>query len=152
MSAHFSYQHMPAGGVGVLDDQFRPYSSGGIGAAVPAHGEQGVSPGHIDSRPLLFPPEIHVGSVPTDLPLIDASATIYLPVLQRVRAIDIVKMRLGLVHDTEIMMVMSPAEYPFRLGAAMTLSEMMLGVGQMFAAKLGIEQTFTENFTQTFDR
>lgn len=150
MSAHFAYKHMPASGVGILDDQYRPYSTGGVGAYVPAYLPQEVDPGHIDSRPLLFPPDIHVGSVPSDLPLIDATPTIHLPVLQRFKAFDIIKMRLGIVQMSPFIVSMSAPEATFKLGALMSTAAMLV-MKQFFGAKVGIADSFTENLTQTFD-
>ncbi len=179
MSAHFSYQHMPAGGVGILDDQYRPYASGGIGAAVPAHATKYVGVGALDARPLLFPPEIHVGEVPIGIPTVGSVASVNPPVVLSIPYLDVVQFVLGLrpvlsetlaivnnllrllsiapsadmlltVEPANADMLESPTVVSFTVGVNMGISVKM-GVVQSVERNLSVGEDFSTNLTQTLD-
>jgi hypothetical protein len=138
-----------------------------------------LEPGLIDSRPLLFPPDVFVGGIPVGIPTIDASAMLYLPLVRQISYLDIVSMVLGIrpMLDsfvgvvTDVAEILSVATQPsfilsveddaagfvesaslvmFTVGVNMGVSVNM-GIGQAFDEPMGIDDSFDQNLTQTLD-
>lgn len=179
MTAHFAYKHMPASGVGILDDQYRPYSTGGIGASVPAYLPSYIDPDTIDARPLLLPPEVLRGEALVGFPLLGPVSEAFNPVVVSIPYLDIVSMTLGIrplleygagvamsvlgilgvapessfilsVEDVGDEVVVSDTLIELTVGIAHGV-DMNLGVGQVLAVIVPMDESFGVNLTQTLD-
>ncbi len=134
MSAHFAYKHMPAGGVGILDEQYRPYVSGGIGAAVQVYATKVIDVESIDSRPLLFPPDVFIGDYPVGIPHIGPIVVVTDPVL-------LASIALSMPHVSSLVLPFTPV---VGTGELLDVVSMMLGVRQWLDVGLGVAMNVAE--------